>query len=92
MTKLKKEQGWLGRILGILPTFYDEQTRESRTQLDEYRKIFKEVMLSPIHRTTILRECPAEGRTIFEIETTTNSAQRAVQEYQAVVEHVLKAR
>jgi chromosome partitioning protein len=92
MAKLKKEQGWLGRILGILPTFYDEQTRESRTQLDEYRKIFKEVMLSPIHRTTILRECPAEGRTIFEIETTTNSAQRAVQEYQAVVEHVLKAR
>jgi chromosome partitioning protein len=92
MTKLKKEQGWLGRILGILPTFYDEQTRESRTQLDEYRKIFKELMLSPIHRTTILRECPAEGRTIFEIETTTASAQRAVQEYQSVVEHVLKAR
>ena len=92
MAKLKKEQGWAGRILGVLPTFYDEQTRESRIQLDEYRKIFNDLMLSPIHRTTILRECPAEGRTIFEIEATTDSAQRAVREYQAVVEHVLKAR
>jgi chromosome partitioning protein len=92
MAKLKKEQGWLGKILGILPTFYDEQTRESRTQLDEYRKIFNELVLSPIHRTTILRECPAEGRTIFEIETVTATAHRAVQEYQAVVEYVLKVR
>jgi chromosome partitioning protein len=92
MAKLKKEQGWAGRILGILPTFYDEQTRESRIQLDEYREIFNDLMLSPIHRTTVLRECPAEGRTIFEIDATTDSAQRAVQEYRAVVEYVLKAR
>ena len=92
MAKLKNEQGWPGRILGILPTFYDEQTRESRTQLDEYRKIFNELVLSPIHRATILRECPGEGRTIFEIETVSEAAQRAVQEYQAVVAHVLKAR
>jgi len=92
MAKLKNEQGWLGKILGILPTFYDEQTRESRTKLDEYRKIFNELVLSPIHRTTILRECPAEGRTIFEVETVTETAHRAVREYQAVVEYVLKVR
>jgi chromosome partitioning protein len=92
MAKLKNEQGWKGNVLGILPTFYDEQTRESRIQLDEYRKIFTDLMLSPIHRTTLLRECPAEGRTIFEVETVTEAAQRAVREYQAVVAHVLKAR
>ena len=90
MAKLKQEHGWAGKILGILPTFYDEQTRESRTQLDEYRKVFQELVLPPIHRATILRECPAEGRTIFEIDTSTESAQRAAREYQAVVEYVLK--
>ena len=92
MMTMQKEKEWKGKILGILPTFYDEQTRESKTQLDEYRKIFKELVMQPIHRATILRECPAEGRTIFEIEATSNSAQRAVQEYQAVVEHVMKMR
>ena len=92
MARLKQEHQWAGRVLGILPTFYDEQTRESKTQLDEYHKIFKELVLSPIHRATILRECPAEGRTIFEAEAVTETAQRAVREYQAVVEHVLKVR
>jgi chromosome partitioning protein len=92
MMTMQKEKEWKGKILGILPTFYDEQTRESKTQLDEYRKIFKELVMQPIHRATILRECPAEGRTIFEIEATSDSAQRAVQEYQAVVEHVMKMR
>jgi chromosome partitioning protein len=92
MMTMQKEKGWKGKILGILPTFYDEQTRESKTQLDEYRKIFKELVMQPIHRATILRECPAEGRTIFEIEATSSSAQWAVQEYQAVVEHVMKVR
>jgi chromosome partitioning protein len=92
MVRLKQEHKWTGRALGILPTFYDEQTRESRTQLDEYNSIFKELVLHPIHRATILRECPAEGRTIFEAEAITDTGQRAVREYQAVVEHVLKVR
>jgi len=50
MMTMQKEKEWKGKILGILPTFYDEQTRESKTQLDEYRKIFKELVMQPIHR------------------------------------------
>jgi chromosome partitioning protein len=92
MARLKQEHKWAGRVLGILPTFYDEQTRESRTQFKEYHEIFKELVLSPIHRATILRECPAEGLTIFEAEAVSDSARRAVREYQAVVEHVLKVK
>ena len=69
---MQKEKEWKGKVLGILPTFYDEQTRESRTQLDEYRKVFGQLVMQPVHRATILRESPAEGRTIFEVEATTN--------------------
>jgi cellulose biosynthesis protein BcsQ len=48
--------------------------------------------MQAVHRATILREAPAEGRTIFEVEATSESAQRAVREYQAIVEYVLKVK
>ena len=92
MATLQTEKEWKGKVLGILPTFYDEQTRESKTQLDEYRKVFSQLVMQPIHRATVLRECPAEGRTIFEVESSSDSAQRAAREYQAIVEYVLKVR
>ena len=90
MIAMQKEKEWKGKILGILPTFYDDQTRESQTQLKEFQHVFGQLVLSPIHRATILRECPAEGRTIFEALASSNTAQRAVQEYQALVDYVLK--
>jgi len=43
-------------------------------------------ILAPIHRATILRECAAEGLTIFEKD----SDSRAAQEYSALVDLVLK--
>jgi chromosome partitioning protein len=92
MVSMQKEKEWKGKVLGILPTFYDEQTRESRTQLAEYRQVFGQLVMQPVHRATILREAPAEGRTIFEVEATTDSARRAVQEYQALVEYVMRVR
>ena len=92
MATLQSEKEWKGKVLGILPTFYDEQTRESKTQLGEYRKVFGQLLMQPVHRATILRECPAEGRTIFEVEAATEPAERAVREYQAILEHVLKVR
>ena len=27
---MQKEKDWKGKVLGILPTFYDEQTKESQ--------------------------------------------------------------
>ena len=92
MVAMQKEKEWKGKILGILPTFYDDQTRESKTQLEEYQQVFGQLVLPPIHRATILRECPAEGRTIFETEAITETAQRAVQEYQTLVDYILKVR
>jgi chromosome partitioning protein len=92
MIMMQKEKEWKGKVVGILPTFYDDQTRESKTQLGEYRQFFGPLVMSPIHRATILRECPAKGCTIFEVEGVTESAQRAVREYQILVDYVLKVR
>ena len=85
---LQEKRDWRGGLLGILPTFYDEQTRQSRTSLENLRSTFGEMVLPPVHRATVLREASAEGRTIFEYAPES----RAAQEYQAVVDAVLRAR
>jgi chromosome partitioning protein len=82
-----KHDGWRGRLLGILPTFYDEVTNESKTNLAELETAFGKRVLPPIHRATILRECTAEGKTIFELAPNT----RAAEEYAALVWRVLDA-
>lgn len=83
---LQNKKQWRGSLLGILPTFYDEQTRESRTTHENLRQTFGESLLAPIHRATILRECAAEGQTIFEKDPDC----RAAQEYQALAGLVAK--
>ncbi len=80
------ERGWSGRLLGVLPTFYDERTRESRHNLSLLRQHFGDAVLPPIHRSTVLRECAAEGKTVFEYAPT----HRAAREYQALVDAVMK--
>jgi chromosome partitioning protein len=72
--------------LGILPTFYDEQTRESKATIDDLRKRFDASVLAPIHRATLLRECAAQGQTIFELDLLC----RAAREYQALTQLVMK--
>lgn len=83
---LQKKKQWAGALLGILPTFYDEHTRESRATYETLRETFGASLLAPIHRATLLRECAAEGRTIFEKD----SVSRAAREYQALAELVAK--
>jgi len=64
---LAKRQNWRGSVLGILPTFYDNVTRESQQTLDDLQRTFgAELILPPVHRATVLRECGAEGKTIWE--------------------------
>lgn len=77
---------WSGALLGVLPTFFDDQTRESKSTLENLQGTFGNRLLSPIHRATILRECAAEGKTIWEKDPESRSAQ----EYQQVVNLVLK--
>ncbi len=84
LDKLRQEQGWHGRMLGVLPTFYDDVTRESKATLLDLHDRFREFILEPIHRATILRECAAEGKTIFELAPSS----RAAEQYRSLVAYV----
>jgi chromosome partitioning protein len=78
-----KKRGWTGQVLA-LPTFYDEVTRHSRRiykRLQDRLDKLGLTVLDPIHRATDLRECSAEGQTIFEHD----SSARSAQEYAALV-------
>jgi len=74
-------------LIQILPTFYDEVTKESAANLNSLKSRFGPVVLDPIHRAVVLRECPSVSKTIFEY--CPNS--RAATEYGAVVWGVLDA-
>jgi len=87
---LRVKRHWPGGILGVLPTFYDKVTRESQAVLGELHELESELemeglILDPIHRATVLRECAAEGKTIFEYAEDS----RAAREYAALVWRVL---
>jgi chromosome partitioning protein len=64
--KAQQERGAGCQLLGIVPTFFDEVTRESRATLGELRESFGAALWPPVHRATVLRECAAEGLTVFE--------------------------
>ncbi len=87
LLRLKQDLGWSGTLLGILPTFFDEQTRETRSAMADLHNSFAELVMCPIHRATVLRECAAEAMTLFEKAPD----HRVAQEYQKLVNLVLKA-
>jgi chromosome partitioning protein len=74
-------------VTRVLPTFYDEVTRESETNLDRLGDAFGDRVMQPIHRAVVLRECPAVGKSIFEHDPKS----RAAKEYAQVVWEVLNA-
>ncbi len=86
LSTLRERHHWNGKLAGILPTFYDEQTSESREALTELNTTFGDGVLDPIHRATILRECPAEGKTIFEMAP----ASRSSREYEELSREIVK--
>jgi chromosome partitioning protein len=86
LTQLNETRNWEGKLLGVLPTFYDEQTKESKSSFEELQNKFEKALLPPIHRATILRECAAEGITVFEKDATC----RAAKEYDKLVNILLK--
>ena len=63
---VRSRRGMGVRILGVLPTFYDLRTRISRQVLLVLEGYFGERVLPPIRVDTLLREAPADGKTIFE--------------------------
>jgi len=86
MLILQREKAWKGSLLGVLPTFFDEQTRESASAMDDLQQGFRDRVFPPVHRATLLRECAAEGVTIFEKDARC----RAAEEYRRVIDLVLK--
>lgn len=88
LTTLRMVQDRRGncQLLGVLPTMYDEVTRESKATLANLQEHFADAILTPIHRATILRECAAEGVTIWERAPKS----RAAEEYAALVWKVLE--
>jgi chromosome partitioning protein len=85
LDSLRTDFSWKGKILGVLPTFYDDVTRESRATLKDLKDRFAGLLLNPIHRATVLRECPVEGKTIFELDPES----RAARQYEALVQYVM---
>jgi chromosome partitioning protein len=60
------KQGWQGKLAGILPTMYDQITNESRKAFSYLKKNYPDTLLTPIRRATILRDCTADGLTIWQ--------------------------
>jgi chromosome partitioning protein len=82
---LKENAKWQGRVLGILPTLFDTVTRESKKTMQDLQKHFPDELIPlTIHRATILRECAAAGKTVFEL----NQRSRSAQEYTQLVDWV----
>ena len=75
---------WRGNLLGVLPTFYDSTTSETRLTMEYLGAHFSAHLLPPVHRATILRECMAVGKTIFELDENSRSAD----EYRSLMDHV----
>ncbi len=67
MARELKSKDWAGQIFGILPTHYEERTRESRASMEDLRA-FGGLVLPPIHDRTALRDARSRGMTIFEFE------------------------
>ena len=86
LERLRQFRNWSGYTFGVLPTFYDEITRESKAVMaDLHKTLGDELLLDPIHRATVLRECASNGQTIFEF----SPKSRAAEEYAALVWKVL---
>jgi chromosome partitioning protein len=83
---LRQKHNWQGSLMGVLPTFYDESTAVSKEALAQLNQSFGGEVLPFIHRATALRECVAEGKTIFEYAP----AHRASQEYEAVTAEIFR--
>jgi len=83
---IREKHSWDGELLAVVPTFYDQVSKESQITLDELRERFNGAVVNPIHRATVLREAAAEGRTIFEIDPKS----RAAEEYQVLIDHVVR--
>ncbi|MBU0512633.1 MAG: ParA family protein [Chloroflexi bacterium] len=90
---LVTSKAWSGKLLGILPTFYDDRTRSARDSMNQLEQAFQNSVLPPIHQSVVFAGASAEGLTIFEYADQNKSnryAQRARDEYQKLSNIIAK--
>ena len=62
----KRSRGACGRFIGVLPTFWERATNESREQLQILVELFGEAGWPPVPLDVKAREAPAHGQTLWE--------------------------
>ncbi|MEA3349563.1 MAG: ParA family protein [Chloroflexota bacterium] len=83
---------WPGKLMGILPTFFDGRTRADQTSMSQLQEAFGDNVLPTIHRSTVFEDASSAGRTIFEyaVDHSGNQyARRAAREYQQIIKAIL---
>ena len=73
------------QIYGVLPTFYDARARICRDAVHTLKDHFGDKCLPPIRGAIKLKEAPAQGKTIFEYEGSSNAAA----DYMRTVDRIL---
>lgn len=83
-------KGGACKLLAVVPTMFDT-TRESDETLKQIRGNLGDMVTEPIHRAAIMRECAAEGVTIWEKPKARPAEKRAGEEYARLVRMVTDA-
>jgi len=85
------------KVLGYLPTMVEEQRSETQEILEELKKRYKKLLLSPIHKSSDLAYAHSSHMDVFtyrppRARTSDHiaSSSRATQEYATLVEEVLE--
>ena len=73
------------RITGVVPTFFDIRNRISHLVLQELKKMFGPLLLTPIRINTRLKEAPIHRKTIFEFAPDSHGAE----DYRLLVEALI---
>ena len=76
------------QIYGVLPTFYDSRARICRDAIATMKEHFGDKCLPPIRGAIKLKEAPAQGKTIFEYEGSSNAAR----DYMRIVDRLVYGR
>ncbi|HPH97300.1 MAG TPA: ParA family protein [Anaerolineaceae bacterium] len=82
---LTTEKDWAGHLFGILPTLV-ENTVASNTIMQSLKEYYHNNVLPPIHKATVIHDCVGQFKSIFEHAPSS----RAAEEYQVIVDKVLK--
>jgi chromosome partitioning protein len=95
LSALVSRQAWGGKLLGVLPTFYDPRTKPMKEAMRQLKEAFGTSLLPPINRSSIFAAASAEGQTIFEYAEANASsqyAQRAMEQYDQLVQAIIRAK